>query len=486
MSGLIRSCRLPFASGILSGRSGERTRLACCPRRLAGDTMAREPQVQIDGGWCRRDSDTGTRDACAPRTPAPWMSASFGRSISVRIVLLLAIVLAAACAATAGGLAVLGERVHTQAGPPIGNGVVLIEDGRIVAVGSQSEIKVPEGWSVLTAAVVTPGLVDAHSTVGLAGALNQAKGDKDELDKTEAIQPGLRALDAFNARDPLVAWVRGFGVTTVHTAPAAGSLISGQTFVVKTAGRGADADALRPVAMVAASLGSPVLETERKAPTTRSKAAAMLRTEFIKAREYAEKRGRDDDKKPALSINLETLASVLRGDMPLMLTANRHHDILTALRLREEFGFKLVLDGATEATAVIDEIRAAGVPVIVHPAMKRPFGEGENVSMETAAMLRAAGVPIALQSGYEGYVPRTRVVLFEAAVAAARGLGSEAALSAITIDAARLIGVADRVGSIEKGKDADLALYDGDPFEYTTRCTNVVINGEVFPGEPRD
>jgi imidazolonepropionase-like amidohydrolase len=106
--------------------------------------------------------------------------------------------------------------------------------------------------------------------------------------------------------------------------------------------------------------------------------------------------------------------------------------------------------------------------------------------MESAAKLHAAGIPFALQSGYEGYVPRTRVVLFEAAIAAARGLGPEAALASITIDAARMIGVADRVGSLETGKDADLALYDGDPFEYTTHCTNVVINGEVFPGEARE
>jgi len=381
---------------------------------------------------------------------------------------------------------VLGEKVHTQAGPVIENGVVLIEGGRITAVGAQSEIAVPEGWGVLTAAVVTPGLVDAHSTVGLAGALNQAKGDKDELDKTEAIQPGLRAIDAFNARDPLVAWVRGFGITTVHTAPAAGSLIPGQTFVAKTTGRGADADALVQSAMVAASLGAPALDTERKAPTTRSKAAAMLRAEFIKAREYAEKRARDDDKKPPFDMNLEVLAAALRGDLPLMVTANRNHDIHTALRLREEFGFKLVLDGASEAHGMIDEIKAAGVPVFVHPTMTRPFGERENVSMETAAKLRAAGIPIALQSGYEGYVPRTRVLLFEAGVAAARGLGRDAALAAITIDAARLIGVADRVGSLEKGKDADLALYDGDPFEYTTHCTNVVINSEIFPGESRE
>jgi len=205
----------------------------------------------------------------------------------------------------------------------------------------------------------------------------------------------------------------------------------------------------------------------------------MFRAELIKAREYSEKRAKEDDKKPAFSLNHEVLAAVLRGEVPLMVTANRHHDILTALRLREEFGFKLILDSAAEAPAVLDEIKAAGVPVIVHPTMARPGGERENVSMETAAKLHAAGIPIALQSGYEGYVPRTRVVLFEAAIAAARGLGQEAALSAITIDAARLIGVADRVGSLEQGKDADLALYDGDPFDWRSHCVATVIEGEV-------
>jgi len=402
------------------------------------------------------------------------------KSFSATLALLLS------CAAHAGGLAVLGDVVHTQAGPPIENGIVLIEDGKITMVGSQATVTYPADWKTLHAKVVTPGLVDAHSTVGLAGVLNQPKGDKDELDKTEAIQPGLRALDAFNARDPLVAWVRGFGVTTVHVSPAPGSLVPGQTLVVKTAGRSADADALVPAAMIAVALGEGAIDTGAKGPTTRSKVAALLRAELIKAREYAEKRAKDDDKKPALNINHEVLAAALRGDMPLLVTADRHHDILTALRLREEFGFKLVLDSAAEAPAVIDEIKAAGVPVIVHPTMARAGGPRENLSMETASKLRAAGIPIALQTGYESYVPRTRVVLFEAAVAAVRGLGREAALDAVTIDSARLLGVADRVGSIEQGKDADLALYDGDPFEYITHCTNVVISGEVFPGEKRE
>jgi imidazolonepropionase-like amidohydrolase len=139
----------------------------------------------------------------------------------------------------------------------------------------------------------------------------------------------------------------------------------------------------------------------------------------------------------------------------------------------------MVLDGASESYLLIDQIKAAGVPVIVHPTMFRSHGESENLSMETAGKLRAAGIPIALQSAYEGYVPKTRVVLFEAAIAAANGLSFDDALGAITRDAARILGVDDRIGSIEKGKDADIACFDGDPFEYTTHCTTTIIDGKI-------
>jgi imidazolonepropionase-like amidohydrolase len=147
------------------------------------------------------------------------------------------------------------------------------------------------------------------------------------------------------------------------------------------------------------------------------------------------------------------------------------------LRLAEEFKIKLVLDGVAEGYLVLDQLKKAGFPLIVHPTMARSFGETENLSLETASVLRKAGLTVALQSGFESYVPKTRVVLFEAAVAAANGLGLEGALASVTIDAARLLGIDKRVGSIEPGKDGDLALYDGDPFEYTSHCVGTVIEG---------
>ena len=152
-----------------------------------------------------------------------------------------------------------------------------------------------------------------------------------------------------------------------------------------------------------------------------------------------------------------------------------------ALRLQREFGFDLVLDGAAEAYLLLDEIRAAGAPVVVHPPMSRV----RNGSFETAARLAEAGVPFAIQTGFEGYVPKTRVLLWEAAIAAANGLGRERALEAVTLGAARILGVDGRVGSVEVGKDADLALFDGDPFEYTTHVCGVVIESEVLSRECR-
>jgi imidazolonepropionase-like amidohydrolase len=319
--------------------------------------------------------------------------------------------------------------------------------------------------------------------VGLSGYLNQPT-DQSQLELSAAIQPELRAFDAYDARERLVEWLRRFGITTVHTGHAPGALISGQTMIVKTVGDNVDEAVIVPTAMISASLGQAGLGQGGKPPGTRAKEMAMLRAEFLKARDYSTKQTTaKEDQKPARDLRMEALSRVLRGEIPLLIAADRAHDIITALRLAKEFNIKIVLDGAAEAYLVLDQIRAAGVPVIVHPTMERAAGESENLSMETAATLRRAGIAVALQSGYETYVPKVRVVLFEAAVAAANGLSFTDALSTVTIDAARILGIANRVGSLETGKDADLALFDGDPFEYTTHVTSVIINGKVVSEE---
>ncbi len=393
----------------------------------------------------------------------------------------------AAEAAQSGLVAIYGDTVYTMTGPPIEKGVVLIEAGKIKLAGSALDIPVPPEARVLRGKVVTPGLVDAHTTVGLTGYLNQDQ-DQDQLDKTEPIQPELRAIDSYNPRERLIEWVRGFGVTTIHTGHAPGALVSGQTMIAKTVGESVDDATITPQAMVAVTLGDDARPgDDKKSPGTRSKAVAMLRGELVKTQDYLRKLElADPEKRPDRDLRREVFADVLRGKLPLLVTVNRATDIDAALRIAAEFGLRIVLDSASEAYLVADRIKAAGVPVIVHPSMRRGgAGETENISFETAATLRAKGIPVALQSGFEGYVPKTRVALFEAAIASANGLTTEEALATITSDAATILGVADRVGSLSPGLDGDVAIFDGDPFEYATHCTAVVIDGRVVSEEPR-
>ena len=426
--------------------------------------------------------------------------------------LALALLVALAGGPAAAQVAVRAETLHTVSGPPIQNAVVIAgADGKIEWVGPAADANIPDGARVLEAAVVTPGLVDPHSVVGLSGALNSNVGpvrDQDQLERSSPIQPDLRAIDAYDANETLVEWVRSYGVTTLHTGHGPGALISGQTMIAKTRGRNVEQATLVPARMLAATLGNAV-SSNFQSPGTSSKGVAMLRGAFIGAQAYleqvrkAEEAGdegessddngdedseghHDDDAKsspkpPPRDLAKEALGQVLDGELSLLITANTVPEIAAALRLQQEFGFDLVLDGAAESYLLLDEIREAGVPVVLHPTMSRV----RNGSFETAAKLADAGIPFALQTGFEGYVPKTRVLLWEAAIAAANGLGRERALEAITLTPARILGIDDRVGSIEVGKDADLALFDGDPFEYTSHICGVIIESEVMSTECR-
>jgi imidazolonepropionase-like amidohydrolase len=462
---------------------------------------------------------------------------------SIRRLALLLLALSLSRSLALAQVAIHADTIYTmdKAGT-IKDGVILSDGKKITAIGPAASTKIPANYKVLQAKVAVPGLIDARGTVGVSGLYNQAQ-DQDMLEHSTPLQPELRAIDAYNPSDKLVEWVRQLGVTTVHTGHAPGELISGQTCIVKTAGKTVEEAVVVDTAMVAATLGPWAEKQGGKAPGTRAKEMAMLREELIKAQEYqkkiekaakgeAAKEGDSKDSKPApgnaetpkaaapgerpnaakppsadpgvqpdqrkpeaprpadddddkkkksaeRSLRSEMLVRVLKGEIPLLVTANRAQDIASALRLKKEFNIKLILDSAAESYLLIDEIKAAGVPVILHPTMFRMFGEMENESFETAAKLKHAGIPVAIQSGYESYVPKTRIVLFEAAIAAAHGLTFEEALATITTDAAQILGIDARVGSLAPGKDADIALYDGDPFEYTTHCTGVVIDGKV-------
>lgn len=371
--------------------------------------------------------------------------------------------------------AIKADVVYTATGPALRNGIILINNGKIEKVGT--DIKIPDGYRLLEAQAVTPGLIDARSVVGLSGALNIST-DQDQVERSSPLQPDLRATDAYNPDEKLVEYVRSWGVTTLHTGHGMGPLISGQTMVAKTKPGTTDSVVMVPEAMLAMTVGEGV--SGFSSPGTRAKQMAMLRTELLKAQAHAKKMAdKDPAKRPAPDLKMDMLAKLLNGSIKGMIYANKTNDIMNAIRLSREFGFKLVLEGAAEAYRLMEEIKAAKAEVILHATMARNGDDMVNMTRESAALLTAAGIPVSIETGYEAYVPKTRVLLHEAAQAMVHGLDYETAIKTITIHPAKLLGIDGRVGSITEGKDADLVLYNGDPFEYLTKVCFVLIEGQV-------
>jgi len=367
-------------------------------------------------------------------------------------------------------IAVKAETVWTMNGTAISNGVVLIRDGKIEAVGSANQVRIPSGYKIVSAKVATPGLIDARTVVGLNGYLNQPH-DQMALDGSAPIQPELRAIDAYDGREKLVEYLREFGITTIQTGHQPSALVSGQMMIVKTFGANLDEALINPFSSLSVTLGQSSIASGGRSPGTRAKQIAMIRAELTKAK------AAKPDSPPDLKSDV--WKKVLAKEVPLLIYADKAIDIMNALRLAEEFDIRIILEGLAEGHDLVERIRASGFPVIVHAPMARPTGDRENLSLETPSKLRAAGIPLAFQSGHEGYVPKTRVVLFEAAMAVAHGMSRDDAMAALTIDAAKILGLDSRLGSIAVGKDADIALFNGDPFEFTTHCVGTIINGRI-------
>jgi imidazolonepropionase-like amidohydrolase len=377
--------------------------------------------------------------------------------------------------------AVLGGRVHTVSHGTITDGVVLVEEGKIKAVGPRSKVDLPPGTPVLSAAVVTPGLIDAHTVVGIGGTLN-VRADQDQDELSDPNQADLRVLDSFNPNEPLLEFLRREGVTVVHAVPGPANVIAGQSGIFRTSGRSAEAMALRVPAGIVVNLGEiPKSAYAGKLPTTRMGTAALVRTAFAQARNHARKKAAPDEaKRPPANLKFDALGLALEGKVPVIFTAHRGDDLATALRLAKEFNLQARLDMATEGYLMADALREAKVPVVVHPTMQRPGSlETYNSHLCNAAVLAGRKVPLAIGTGFEGYVPKTRVLRHEAAIAMVNGLGSDRALVAITLNAARILGLDAQRGSLEAGKAADLVLFDGDPFEHATHVTHTVQDGRV-------
>ena len=360
---------------------------------------------------------------------------------------------------------VYAENIHTGTGK-VFHGRVVIENGKIKAVEEEDRhVPIPEGVAVFHATDVTPGLIDPFTVAGLSGAWN-IPADQDQDETSDPNQADLRVMDGYNPNEPLLEHLRANGVTVVHTTPGRVNPIAGRTGVFHLTGRTAEAAALNPNFAVLVNLGD---SAKGKGQTTRMGIAALVRKAFTEAKS-ADAKGKALALKPAVE-----------GKVPVIFAAHRADDVRTALRIADEFKLKPVIALGTEAWMLRDELAKRGVPVIVHPTMQRAAGsiETQHTLLANAALLRDAKVPVTLCTAFEGYVPKIRNLRSEAAMAAVNGLGHAGALKAITIDAAKLLGIDKDFGSIEVGKVADLVLYDGDPFEHATHVTHTVINGKV-------
>jgi len=384
--------------------------------------------------------------------------------------------------------AITGGRVVPIEGPVIDEGTVLVTDGRIATVSGPG-VALPPGVTVIDAAGrwVLPGLIDAHTHLG---AREEGEGwaghDTNEL--TGPIQPHVRVLDAINPADEGFRDAIGGGILAVGVNPGSGNPIGGQTVAIRCWGQTVDDMVLRSPAGMKSALGENpkrVLGERRVNPSSRLGTAAAIRSAMVDAVNYLAKREaseEDSENEHLLSrdLKLEALASVLRHEFPWRQHCHRADDIATALRLASEFGYELVIDHGTEGYLIADKIAAAGVPVVCGPLITaRSKVELRNRTMANPGILAAAGVTIAIATDHP--VVPVHLLIIQAALAVREGLDRDTALRSVTINPARILGVADRLGSLAPGKDADLVIWSGDPFDVMSRPELAFMRGrEVY------
>ncbi len=382
-------------------------------------------------------------------------------------------------------VAIVGGRVVPVSGEPIEGGTILVTGGKITAVGRG--LDVPAGADVIDAAGgwVLPGFIEAHGHVGVhEEAEGWAGADSNEL--TDPVTAQVRALDAINPADLGFRDAVSGGVLAVNVNPGSGNPIGGQTAALKCWGRTVAEMLLKAPAGMKSALGENpkrVYGERKQSPSTRLGTAAVIRGALVDAANYlakldAEQRKPEDERKYVdRDLKLEALGRVLRKEIPWRQHCHRADDIATALRLAEEFGYDLVVDHGTEAHLLADILAAKNIPVIIGPLFtSRSKVELRNRSLANPGKLATAGVTIAITTDHP--VVPINFLAHQAALSVKHGLDRDTALRALTINPARIIGVADRLGSIEPGKDADLVIWSGDPLDVLSRVTRALIDGE--------
>lgn len=373
--------------------------------------------------------------------------------------------------------AFVGAKLYPVSAAAIDNGTLLVEDGKIVGVGDSNAVRVPRNATVIdvAGAVIIPGLVDTHSHIGeVAGG-----------DSSGPIQPETRVLDSINVRDAGFDRARAGGITSANLMAGSGHLISGQTIYVKLR----DGNSIEELAYrrqdgeVDGGLKMANGTNSQDAPPypgTRAKSAALVRAKYIAAQDYRDKirRAEEDDEatRPDRDLSLDALVEVLDGTRIVHHHTHRHDDIMTVLRLKEEFGFRLILHHTSEAAKVADEIAAADVPVSLI-MIDSPGGKLEAVDMmpKNAPALEQAGVRVAFHT--DDYISDSRIFLRSAAMGVRAGMSYDTALRALTLEPATMIDLGDRIGSLEEGKDADFVILSGDPFSVYTQVLETWVEG---------
>ncbi len=358
---------------------------------------------------------------------------------------------------------------------------ILVEDGKIKAIGENLEI--PGDAEVVDAAglQVYPGFVEAHGHIGLDGyGIGYEGMDYNELN--DIISPQMRGIDGVKPLDPALPKAAAAGVTCVCVGPGSANVLGGTFTTIKTVGRRVDDMVVRDgVAMKCAFGENPKRVYRDKKDSSRMTTAALLRETLFKAREYMEKKeaaGDDVSKRPAFDMKLEALLPVMRREIPLKAHAHATEDLFTALRIAREFDLKITLEHVTEGHLIVDELVEENVPLAVGPTLGSASKfELRNKSWTTPGVLAAAGCQVSIITD-SPVIPQEYLPLC-AGLAVQAGMDPFAALQAITINPARHAGIADRVGSLEAGKDADIVVTDGCPFEVSTKVKHVFIDGKA-------
>ena len=373
---------------------------------------------------------------------------------------------------------IIHGNIKTMAEQDYADGYVQIADGKIVAVGDMKDCPALDGEVLdVQGNLVMPGIIEAHCHMGITEEKKGMEGD-DCNETVDPVTPQLRAIDAINPMDAAFNDALQAGITSAMIGPGSANVVGGQFVFVKTHGRCIDHMIVKaPAAMKVAFGENPKVNYsgQNKSPATRMAIAAMLREELAKAVAYQKKREKEEGE---VDFRYECWLPVLRGEIPLKAHAHRADDILTAVRIAKEFQLRMTLDHCSEGHLIMEELKEAGFPAIVGPDMaSRNKIEVQNMAFKTAGLLSGHGILTAITTDHP--VSKIQFLPICAGLAVKAGMSPEEGLRSITINAAKICGVEDRVGSLAPGKDADIAVFTGNPMEVFSRTCYTIIEGEI-------